>query len=108
MIDAVPSIPFFTTVSLPELVWVVLAVVASGLNIRAWLRSVTPKASLKNGIRAVTSVAFVLDGLLASVTPQAINPTWLSVTTPMAVALATFAMALLAVIDDQTRLDRDL
>ena len=87
--------------SLPEVVWVVSAFIGTWVATQGWHLATMPRDRLKNGIRIAGSGMLLLNGLLAAFTPPAVNPTWLSVFTPMAIAFSASGMALLSVIDKQ-------
>lgn len=98
----IPSLPFLTTASLPEVVWIVVSLVAMAISTGAWFRDARPRVRLKNLIRAGTSGVFFACGVASAFTPPPVNPTWLSVLTPMTFAFGVTSMALLTVIDEQS------
>jgi hypothetical protein len=97
----IPSLPFFPSASLPELVWVTTALVAILASVHAWRRISEPSTRLKNAIRAVGSVPLLVTGIMAMLNPPQPTPTLLSLLTPMAIAFTCMGMALICVIDEQ-------
>jgi hypothetical protein len=98
----IPSVPFFPNASLPELVWLASSLTGAILTLMAWRKARAWQARMKNALRLASNVLFVVVGMMAMSTPPALNPTWLSVLTPMAIAAASVGMTFIAVIDEQT------
>lgn len=100
---SIPSLPFLPTASLPEVVWILASLFGLVLTARAWGHPSTHAQRLKHAIRALVSILFLVCGVASAYTPPAVNPTWLSVFTPITIAVAVVSMALLSVIDEQAK-----
>jgi hypothetical protein len=89
--------------SVPELVWVLSAFIGTCIALSSFRGATGPQIRLKNGIRTTCSGLLLINGLASSFNPPPANPTWLSVFTPIVIALAVSGMALLSVIDEQSQ-----
>ena len=98
----IPSIPYIPNASLPELVWLASSLTGAILTLMAWRKARAWPARAKNALRLASNLLFVVVGLMAMSTPPAANPSWLSVLTPLAIAVASVGMTFIAVIDEQT------
>lgn len=96
-----PSLPFFPTTSLPEVVWLGCALAACVLAVRSYRLSSDSRTRLKNGVRFTSGAACGLTGVLAAMSPPPVTPTFLSVLTPVTIAFTCAGMALVSVIDVQ-------
>lgn len=96
-----PSLPFFPTTSLPEVVWLGSALAACILAVRSYRLSSDSRTRLKNGVRFTSGAVCCLTGFLAALSPPPLIPTFLSLLTPITIAFACAGMALVSVIDVQ-------
>lgn len=73
------------------------------VTVRAWGHPSSHGVHLKCSIRALVSGLLLVCGVASAFTPPPANPTWLSIFTPITIAIAVVAMALLSVIDEQSK-----